>query len=84
MNQDDATFEDLVDFFRRWPRLRRRMNILLENPAMKTRDRCILRAMMLVMDRVGPEDLAGGDGSGGGSNGPGGSDRERNGSGRPA
>jgi hypothetical protein len=50
-------FVDVVDFFSKWPETRRRLEPLVTDPRLAPDQRDILRAMIFVLDCVGPQDL---------------------------
>lgn len=58
----NATFqseiEDLVDFYNRWPVLRKEAQAVLEISDLTSAQASVLSWMIFVVDRVGPADLA--------------------------
>lgn len=53
----EPAIEDLVDFYKCWPKLRPDAVKLKENNALADKDVDILDWMIRVVDRVGPVDL---------------------------
>ncbi len=51
-------FADLVDFFSRWPDERNKAEQIREIAGLSKEQRDILGAMIFIIDRVGPDDLA--------------------------
>lgn len=50
-------FADLAEFFARWPAEREKMVNVSDCDALTSEERGLLKAMIFVIDRVGPDDL---------------------------
>jgi len=52
------TITDAVDFYEKWPHLRRRAETLVETRNMTPRDSELLKWMIRMVDMVGPNDIS--------------------------
>ncbi|MDG1863324.1 MAG: hypothetical protein P8J02_09010 [Yoonia sp.] len=55
---DDIEIKDLVDFYERWPELRKHAVEMQSAPHLAEEKTALLEWMIMVIDRVGPSDLA--------------------------
>jgi len=55
---DDIEIKDLVDFYERWPDLRKHAVAMQSAPYLSKEKTALLEWMIMVIDRVGPADFA--------------------------
>lgn len=55
--EDITGIENLFEFYRHWPELRKAMLVLADSDRLREFERTILKSMIATVDRVGPHDL---------------------------
>ena len=58
IGQELMMIKDLIDFYRRWPKMRLQAQSLQARPDIGDAQREVLKWMIRVVDRVGPSDLS--------------------------
>lgn len=56
--REQRTFDDLVEFFKKWPDNRQTITVLSQRPETTHDEKEILEVMIFVMDQVRPRDIS--------------------------
>ncbi len=62
MTEKETQVEDLVEFYEKWPDLRKIAQDLLTDGQLRPDQKSVLRSMIHMVDCVGPADIKSGEG----------------------